>query len=122
MIVVSGGFTKVNAQSALVLKDYSEFLKVRISVGDRSVFSLKTAYFRDLTPLFNRPPVETVSQSGRLYPVLRQPLQLQAIAPDYIFSQWGVICVGEYRLQQKTGLPLRFRLGSLEYVDTLEGK
>ncbi|WP_290794272.1 hypothetical protein [Flavihumibacter sp. UBA7668] len=44
------------------------------------------------------------------------------LAPDFILQQWGIICVGEYRFEKKTGLPLRFRLGSLDYVNRLEGK
>ncbi len=38
------------------------------------------------------------------------------------FAHWGFMCVGEYKLEQKTGVPLRFRLGSLDYVNKLEGK
>jgi hypothetical protein len=36
--------------------------------------------------------------------------------------QQGVICRKEYQLEKRTGLPLRFRLGSLAYVDRLERK
>lgn len=35
---------------------------------------------------------------------------------------WGVFCVGEYKLQQATRVPIHFRLGNLEYVNRLEGK
>lgn len=38
------------------------------------------------------------------------------------FSHWGIFCIGEYKLSKKTGIPLYFRLGSLEYVNKLEGK
>ncbi len=38
------------------------------------------------------------------------------------FSHWGIMCIGEYKLEKKTGIPFRFRLGSLEYVNKLEGK
>ena len=38
------------------------------------------------------------------------------------FAHWGFMCVGEYKLEQKTGIPLKLRLGSLEYVNKLEGK
>lgn len=38
------------------------------------------------------------------------------------FRHWGIMCVGEYKLEKKTGIPFRFRLGSLEYVNKLEGK
>ncbi|MBY0477465.1 MAG: hypothetical protein K2Q24_07445 [Chitinophagaceae bacterium] len=38
------------------------------------------------------------------------------------FSHWGIMCIGEYKLEKKTGIPFRFRLGSLDYVNKLEGK
>lgn len=38
------------------------------------------------------------------------------------FSHWGFMCIGEYKLEQRTGIPLRLRLGSLDYVNKLEGK
>lgn len=52
----------------------------------------------------------------------RLEVGLARLAPDFILQKWGIICVGEYRFEKKTGLPLRFRLGSLDYVDRLEGK
>ncbi len=35
---------------------------------------------------------------------------------------WGIICQKEWKLEKMTGVPFRFRLGSLEYVDRLEAK
>ena len=35
---------------------------------------------------------------------------------------WGIICQKEWKLEKATGIPFRFRLGSLQYVDMMEGK
>jgi hypothetical protein len=35
---------------------------------------------------------------------------------------WGIICRKEWQLEKMTGVPFRFRLGSVEYVDRLEAK
>lgn len=44
------------------------------------------------------------------------------IKPDYFTRNWGIFCEGEWRMEKKTGIPIRFRLGSLDYVNRLEGK
>jgi hypothetical protein len=44
------------------------------------------------------------------------------VAPDYFIRNWGIFCEGEWRMEKKTGIPIRLRLGSLEYVNRLEGK
>lgn len=122
-MLASGCFaTGANAQSARPLKSFAEFEKVTGSFHPVPPKTKKTADFRELHAVGSRGwfpagswSAATVVQENALAPMGK-------LAPDYIFSQWGIICVGEYRLQQKTGLPLRFRLGSLEYVNALEGK
>lgn len=44
------------------------------------------------------------------------------VAPNYISKNQGFVCRQEWLVEKKTGLPLRVRLGSLDYVNKLEGK
>ena len=49
-----------------------------------------------------------------------QPLSL--ISADYYAQHLGFFCQKELKVEKFTHLPLRFRLGSLDYVNKLEGK
>lgn len=44
------------------------------------------------------------------------------IRPDFVTMKQGYICRQEWKFEKKTGLPVRLRLGSLDYVNKLEGK
>jgi len=54
---------------------------------------------------------------------LRGPvLPVQGLSDDYYTRHFGFMCKKELEFEKTTRIPLKFRLGSLEYCNSLEGK
>ena len=49
-------------------------------------------------------------------------IKISSIAPDFYSKNLGFVCKKELLLEKKVNIPFRFRLGSLEYVNRMEGK
>lgn len=49
-------------------------------------------------------------------------LQFARVADDYFVRNFGFFCRKELQFEKQTRLPLRFRLGSLDYCNYLEAK
>jgi len=48
--------------------------------------------------------------------------RLPALPANFYSTHTGFFCQKELQLEKKTTIPFRFRLGSIDYCDKLEGK
>jgi hypothetical protein len=44
------------------------------------------------------------------------------VSPNHYTKSFGIFCRSELQFEKRTGIPLRFRLGSLAHCNYLEGK
>ena len=53
---------------------------------------------------------------------LTQPVYQNPISGNFYARQLPFFCSKELKIEKATGIPFKFRLGSVEYCDKLEGK
>jgi len=54
--------------------------------------------------------------------LVQAPFTRSYLRPDFYTAHLAFFCRSEWQLEKSFNIPLRFRLGSLQYTDALEGK
>ena len=55
-------------------------------------------------------------------PISLNELPVKTLPQNFYISQIGFFCTKELQVEKLTKIPFRFRLGSVQYTDALEGK
>ncbi len=95
----------------------------------------------DKNKIYVKPGFNTYTQNSfyalfyglnRIYPLhlknsnqsvcLLKPVSVAVISADFYTQNFGFFCKKEWQFEKATNIPLRFRLGSLQYNDYLESK
>ena len=67
--------------------------------------------------------IESLEKSSELQHKANYPdLNTNAWTKEWKFSDLPIFCRAEHLIQKQSGIPFRFRLGSVDYVNALEGK
>ncbi len=98
------------------------------TASDKDIFNVKLVfhtknniifqtYFKQLKNKIPEKPVAKVKRDIYVNPALNS-----VINADFYTCNFGFFCKKELQFEKATKIPLRFRLGSLQYNDYLEGK
>ncbi len=110
MIFVAGGaFSQNSAFPAVV--DSADFIN-KPAFQKHNKINIYTAFHKsiDKKPIINKPVF------------LLNPVSCSVISADFYTRNFGFFCKKELQFEKATKIPLRFRLGSLQYNNYLEQK
>lgn len=102
-------------------------------------FDDKMSFDKDIFKI--KPPIQEISKSNKvssfyksnykkpvqpkltIKPAIKlNPFSCSVIRADFYTQNFGFFCKKELQFEKATKIPLRFRLGSLQYNDYMEGK
>jgi len=72
--------------------------------------------------LLQKPGAQATNGNWLIKNQHQPPSIKQVIAPDFYVTNLGFFCKQEIKFEKATKIPFRFRLGSVEACDRLEGK
>lgn len=114
MIFVAGGaFSQISTTNSPL---DSDLFNTKLSLGNRI-----SIYKNGVTQNFKK--------KQKAYPTLLSKTKIKVnpylssvISADFYTQNFGFFCKKELQLEKATKIPLKFRLGSLQYNNFLEGK
>lgn len=95
---------------------------------NKDIFEIKspiqgTSRLNNPTSFYGSGYKKTAQSKLNIKPVIvLNPVSCSVIRADFYTRNFGFFCKKELQFEKATKIPLRFRLGSLQYNDYLEGK
>lgn len=105
-------YTSIAGKSLLELKQFQSFQPKKVSLINPVLPPVKPSSTEEAPLAFNR---FDILQSAATKPFNSSPL-------IYNYYELAFFCKIEVELEKSVQLPVKFRLGSVDYVDWLEGK
>jgi len=90
-------------------------------ISGKSLLELKQEQFAVPKLFFTDVQVLSLSASTATPKNLTQKIQALSLSKTY-WEELGFFCKMEIKMEQKARFPVKFRLGTVDYVDRLEGK
>jgi len=95
--------------------------KTFIALTVKLLFCLSSAQAQN-TADSAKQKVVVVQQAQPVFYMIKQPVTPLQVPGSFYAKQLPFFCSKELQVQKKIGFPVKFRLGSVEYCDRLEGK